>query len=91
MGRTVPSFRIALEQEIALWQPFRRALRPKDRVLFDSLMDKARNHSDAGMLVNRPIILDSILMATILEQQKEIKHLQEQVAYLKKEIKRGSP
>ncbi len=87
MGRTVPSFRMALEHEIALWHPFRKALRPKDRAVFDSLMDKARNHSDAGMFVNRPIILDSVFMATILEQQKEIKQLQKQIDYLKKEVK----
>ena len=88
MGRTVPSYRMALEQEIALWQPFRKALRKKDKAIFDSLMDKARNHSDAGMLVNRPIILDSILMATILEQQKEIQHLHKQIEYLKSEVKK---
>ncbi|MHA1651178.1 MAG: hypothetical protein ACTSYB_13370 [Candidatus Helarchaeota archaeon] len=84
MGRTVPSFRIALEEEIALWQPFRKALRPKDRKVFDKLMEMARIHSDAGMLVNRPIILDSIFMTILLEQQKEIEYLQNQVEYLKK-------
>ena len=66
MGRTVPSFRMALEQEIALWQLFRKALRAKDRAIFDILMDKARSHSDAGMLANRPVILDSIIMAILM-------------------------
>ncbi len=75
MGRTVPSFRIALEQEIARWQNFRKALRAKDRRVFDFLMEKARNHSDAGMLANRPVILDSIFMGILLEQQKEIDRL----------------
>ncbi|MFX1294762.1 MAG: hypothetical protein ACFFD2_07910, partial [Promethearchaeota archaeon] len=75
MGRTVPSFRMALEQEIALWGQFRKALRPKDRAIFDTLIDKARGHGDAGMLASRPVILDSIFMAILLEQQKEIEHL----------------
>ncbi|TFG05783.1 MAG: hypothetical protein EU536_00995 [Promethearchaeota archaeon] len=85
MGRTVPSFRMALEQEIALWHPFRKALRPKDREVFDQVMVQARNHSDAGMLANRPIILDVIFMAVLLEQQKKIERLQQQLSHLKKE------
>ena len=84
MGRTVPSFRMALEQEIALWHEFRKALRPKDRGTFDKLMDKVRNHGDAGMLANRPVIVDVVFMATLLEQQKEIDRLQKQVEALKK-------
>ena len=84
MGRTVPSFRMALEQEVALWQLFRKALRTKDRAIFDVLMDKARSHSDAGMLANRPVILDSIFMAILIEQQKEIILLQKQIEQLKR-------
>ena len=75
---------MALEQEIALWQNFRRALRVKDRAIFDLLMDKARIHGDAGMLANRPVILDVILMAILVEQQKEIDQLRGQVENLKK-------
>ena len=89
MGRTVPSFRVALEQEIALWQPFRKAIRIKDRPTFDSLMGKARVHSDAGMLANRPVILDTVFMAILLEQQKEIDHLKEQLEHLKRKSQVG--
>jgi hypothetical protein len=84
MGRTIPSFRMALEQEIALWQQFRKAIRAKDRGVFDSLMDKARIHGDAGMLANRPVILDTVFMAILLEQQKEIGVLKEQIEHLKR-------
>lgn len=84
MGRTVPSFRMALEQEIVLWQLFRKALRVNDRAVFDALMDKARSHGDAGMLVNRPVILDAIFMAILLEQQKEIIDLRKQIDLLKR-------
>jgi hypothetical protein len=86
MGRTVPTFRLALEQEIALWQHFRKALRPKDRIIFDKLLDKARIHGDAGMLANRPVIMDTAFMAVLLEQQKEIDHLQQQIEHLKRKI-----
>ena len=83
MGRTVPSFRIALEQEIALWRNFRRALRAKDRAIFDNLMERARIHGDAGMLANRPVIMETAFMAILLEQQKEINQLQKQIKKIK--------
>jgi hypothetical protein len=34
MGRTIPSFRIALEMEKAVWRPFRNALDKSDRKKF---------------------------------------------------------
>jgi hypothetical protein len=34
MGRTIPSFRIALEMEEAEWDPFRNALDRSDRKKF---------------------------------------------------------
>ena len=42
MGRTVPSFRPALEHEIESWKDFKRALRPEERRFFDKLMNYAR-------------------------------------------------
>lgn len=44
MGRTVPSFRMLLEEIIMKLSVFRRALRGEDRNVFDSLMNKAREH-----------------------------------------------
>jgi hypothetical protein len=35
MGRTIPSFRIALAMEKENWKPFRNALDKKDRKKFD--------------------------------------------------------
>jgi hypothetical protein len=42
MGRTVPSFRIVLEEEKAEWKPFRSALDKKDRKEFDDMFDIPR-------------------------------------------------
>jgi hypothetical protein len=38
MGRTIPSFRIALEMEERRWKPFRNALDKSDRKKFDEMM-----------------------------------------------------
>ena len=89
MGRTVPSFRVALEHEIVTWHNFRKALRKKDRAIFDMLLDKARKHGDAGMLANRPVILDVVLMAILIEQQTEIAQLRKQIELLKSKTPEG--
>jgi hypothetical protein len=39
MGRTVPSFRTALEMEKEDWKPFRSALDKSDRKKFDDMWD----------------------------------------------------
>jgi hypothetical protein len=39
MGKTVESFRMALEGEVNRWSGFARALRKPDRETFDELMD----------------------------------------------------
>lgn len=39
MGKTVPAYRMALEEEINRWSGFARALRKSDREAFDELMD----------------------------------------------------
>jgi hypothetical protein len=46
LGKTVPSYRMALEFEIESWKPFRRALQSKeDLEAFDQLMDACRNNA----------------------------------------------
>ena len=72
MGRTVPSFRIALEQEIHSWNDFKRALRGEEKGIFDKMMNHSRNHATAGMNVQRLDVLESVIMSIVLEQQKEI-------------------
>ena len=42
MGRTVPSYRQALEAEIARWDGFRKALRGKDIEAFDKMMNACK-------------------------------------------------
>lgn len=56
MGRTVPSFRMALEQELKKWSQFRRGLRVEEQRILDGLLNDVRRHADAGSLVCSPTI-----------------------------------
>jgi len=42
MGRTIPSFRIALAMEKQEWKPFSQCFRKKDRKTFDEMWDSTR-------------------------------------------------
>ena len=75
MGRTVPSFRPALEHEIESWKDFKRALRPEERMVFDKLMNYARIHADAGSIGGRPLLSELLFISFALEQEKKIEQL----------------
>jgi hypothetical protein len=87
MGRTVPSFRPALEHEIESWKDFKRALRPEEQKIFDKLMNFARIHADAGSMSARPMLSEVLFISFAIEQEKKIDLLEEKVKELEKRLK----
>ena len=87
MGRTVPSFRPALEHEIESWKDFKRALRPEEQKVFDRLMNFARIHADAGSLSARPMLSEILFISFAIEQEKKIMMLEKKVEELEETIK----
>ena len=80
MGRTVPSFRPALEHEIESWKNFKRALRSDEK--FNKLMNYARIHADAGSMSARPMLSEILFISFAVEQEKRIEMLEEKVKEL---------
>jgi len=87
MGRTVPSFRPALEHEIESWKDFKRALRPDDQRIFNKLMIFARIHADAGSLSARPMLSEILFMSFAVEQEKKIELLEKKLKELNEKLK----
>jgi len=87
MGRTVPSFRPALEHEIESWKDFKRALRPEEQKIFNKLMNYARIHADAGSMSARPMLSEVLFISFAVEQEKKIEMLEEKVKELEEMIK----
>jgi len=84
LGKTVPSYRIALEWEIDNWKGFRNALRREEEVeAFDTLMDMARNHASAGGCATNPILFEPMVMSILLDQQKQIQDLKSKLHELR--------
>ncbi|MBA7634510.1 hypothetical protein ES703_42096 [subsurface metagenome] len=86
MGRTVPSFRPALEHEIESWKNFKRALRPEEQKIFNKLMNYARIHADAGSMSARPMLSEVLFISFAVEQEKRIEMLEERVKELEETI-----
>ena len=77
MGRTVPSFRMLLDSIIMELGNFRRALRQRDRQVFDRIMDMAREHASASTVAASIDPMDTIVLSILIEQQKQIDDLKE--------------
>jgi hypothetical protein len=76
MGKTVESYRMALESEISRWNGFARALRKDDREAFEEIMDMCRGYaSEAGNATN-PILFEPMVMSILLAHQRRILYLE---------------
>jgi hypothetical protein len=82
MGRTVPTFTMVIQQEMASWSKFRRGLRKEDQDALDALFRAARMQLASSAYAARPIPFESIAMAMLLAQQRMIRSLDERIARL---------
>jgi hypothetical protein len=78
MGKTVPAYRMALEEEINRWSGFARALRKYDREAFDELMDMCRNYASESSNATNPIIFEPMVISILLGQQKRLRKLEQE-------------
>ena len=76
MGKTLPLFSQLIDYERRRWALFKRALPKEDQVIFDRLFDCAKLHIQAGVMVSRPWPFETIVMAIVLEQQKQVEQLE---------------
>ena len=85
MGKTVPSYRLALDKELQRWSGFARALRKEDRRVFEDLLDICRNYASAGSNATRPVMFEPMVMSILLDQQKKLKQLQKELRATRKQ------
>ena len=83
MGKTVESYRMALESEIARWNGFARALRRDDKEAFDELMDMCRSFASAGGNATNPILFEPFVLSIMLGQQERIRKLEKELLAIK--------
>lgn len=80
MGKTIPSYRMAIEDEMQTLKRFRNLLASEEeRQAFDLLMDYCRLQSMAAQNACKPVLFEPMMMSILLEQQKRIKTLQRKI------------
>jgi hypothetical protein len=79
MDKTVPSFRMALEMEIAQWDGFRDKLSPAAQEAFDELMDMCRGHATASGNACNPVIFEPMAISILLAQQRKLRQLEHEL------------
>lgn len=83
MGKTVQSYRMAIEGEMYTWKHFRDSLASEEeKQAFDMLMDYCRLQSMAAQNACKPILFEPMIMSILLEQQKRIRILQKKIDVL---------
>ena len=75
MGRTVPTYRMYLESILDRWMDYRRALREKDRELFDEVMNRTRQHASAATYCAHLDPVETAFLSIFLEMQRDIAEL----------------
>jgi hypothetical protein len=90
MGKTVESYRMALESEINRWNGFGRALRKEDREAFEELMDSCRNNAMAAGNATNLIIFEPMVMSILLGQQKRLRKLEQELKVFEKTYQASS-
>jgi hypothetical protein len=88
MGRTIPSFRIALAMEKEEWKPFRNALDKSERKKFDDIWDIPRLYASACSNSSQLVPLHPIIMSILFHHYKELKECISEVELMMMEKKR---
>jgi hypothetical protein len=73
-----------LEQEIEKWQGFVKALRTKDKIVFEELMNFCRCNASAAGAATRPVVSEAMFMSILLCHQKFLKEIKITLERLKR-------
>jgi hypothetical protein len=76
MGRTVPTFRQLIDDAIARWAKFRRALRREDQEYFDRLFRRVRSYTQAATYQASDNPMEAILLSIALDHEKRLDALE---------------
>jgi hypothetical protein len=85
MGKTVESYRMALEDEINRWSGFAKALRTEDKHAFDALMNACRSFASAGSNSTQPVLFEPMVMSILLSLQKKLSRVEKQLNATKRQ------
>jgi hypothetical protein len=91
MGRNSLTYRERLEEELARWTSFRRALLADEREVFDRLVDQAFRYVHAGTMYPMRDAFDIFLMSCLMSHEERLGVLEKMLKVSMKVDGRLSP
>lgn len=79
MGRTVPSFRIALNSEIKSWNAYRKALDSSDQMLLTEMLNLSRRYCSAASTAVRLSVFEGLCVAVLVDHHKSLMELASEI------------
>lgn len=79
MGGTIPTWRIVVDQEIALMSRFKQFLGPEDRAVFDDLLNQCKRYAMCGEVFTSTERKMSLLFWMIFAQHKKLTELEKRL------------
>jgi hypothetical protein len=79
MGRTIPSWRIVVDEELAGLARFRQFLRPEERTVFDDLAAQCRIYASYAGVLASPVKEVPLLLSMIFAQHKRLMELEKRI------------
>jgi hypothetical protein len=91
MGRNSLTYRERLEEELARWTSFRKALLADEREVFDRLVDQAFRYVHAGTMYPMRNAFDIFLMSCLMSHEERLGVLEKMLKVSMKVDGRLSP
>jgi len=79
MGRTIPSWRIVVDEELTRMARFRQFLRAEDRAVFDDLLSQCRLCASAAGVLASPVTEVPFLLSMIFAHHRRLIELEKRV------------
>jgi hypothetical protein len=76
MGRTIPSWRMVVENEIGRMKKFRESLRLEDKLVFDDLLNQCKLYASAASALASPVREVPLIISMLFAQHKRIVELE---------------
>ena len=91
MGRTIPSWRIVLDEELSRLVRFKQFLRLEERVVFDDLLNQCRLYAPQAGTLASPVKEVPLLSSMIFAQHKRLMELEKRTNELTSDETACSP
>ncbi len=79
MGRTIPSWRIIVEDEVEKLKKFRNSLRLEDKLIFEDLLNQCKLYASAASALASPIKEIPLILSILFAHHKKLIELEKRL------------